>query len=250
MMADNRRILIGDLHGNHRGLRMLLDKVNYSDSDILIFLGDYNDYFPDIGCSTKVLIDDLLRLDAHFLIGNHDQFFIDWMKSNKRPESIWWQQGGKETLASYGASPFDRSAIPQEHKDFYYSLIPYYVDDYVVAAHGGIPFELMEKVSCGEQLSSHEIYDIIWDREMVFAWGSGIHNAFKRYFGDKYFVAGHTAYMGPYCNSNMPKWYMIDVGFRTNDLCALVISSAEKAEIITINPDWAELPKPDEIEGD
>ena len=57
-----RRILIGDLHGNYKGLYWLLKEIKYTVDDILIFIGDYNDHYPRIGCSTKTLVDGLLKI--------------------------------------------------------------------------------------------------------------------------------------------------------------------------------------------
>lgn len=234
-----RRIIIGDLHGNYVGLRSILEKTEYTKKDKLIFVGDYNDHFPDIGCSTKILINDLIKIEkenpnnTHFLLGNHDQWFIDWMSTQDIP-NIWWTQGGKETLDSYEREN-DTHLIPKEHVEFYNNLLPYYVDDKVVIAHGGIPFHLMEKVSQGDSLSSIDIERLIWDRDMVFAWGEGVFAEYKKHFGDRIFICGHTAYRGPYMNIKMP-WYMIDMDFRGNGLCALVIDEDNEPKFVVYEP--------------
>lgn len=233
-----RRILIGDLHGNFKGLHALLSKVDYAISDKLIFVGDYNDHFSGIGCSTKILIHALIRLrdanpdNVHFVLGNHDKWFLDWMDTRQAP-NIWYDQGGKETLNAYlSAGGYN---VPDSHVRFYKDLKPYYVDEKVVVAHGGIPEHLFEPIVKGDALGPQDADELLWDREMVFAWSDFWFNKYKKYFGDRIFVCGHTAHRGPYKNANMP-WYMIDTDFRGNGLCALVIDGDQTPVFVMYDP--------------
>ena len=241
-----RRILIGDLHGNYTGLKSLLKKVDYTTEDILICVGDYNDHFPDIGCSTKILVEALLDIQkesperTHFLLGNHDKWLLEFMQTGANPH-IWASQGGKQTLDAYARKGDVR--IPNTHIAFYESLIPYYLDDVLVAVHGGIPVygndNIMDKIVSSGPLSERDIDELIWERELVFSpWGQD-HDAFKHYFDERYLVAGHTAYKGPFQNPQYPKFLMIDTDFRGNGLCAAIISGPDpkSVELVMYNPE-------------
>ena len=57
----NRRIIIGDIHGNYKRVEKLLSSAQYlSSEDILIFVGDYNDHLELPGFSTRKTIELLL----------------------------------------------------------------------------------------------------------------------------------------------------------------------------------------------
>ena len=83
-----RYILIGDVHGNYKGVEKLLNAVSYKPStDILIFIGDYIDHQTLNDYSSKETIDLLLSLKSqsnaiYFLLGNHDLWLKEWL--NKR----------------------------------------------------------------------------------------------------------------------------------------------------------------------
>src|SRR5688572_5143116 len=102
--------VIGDIHGAFNALQQCLQRANFNyNTDHLICLGDVCDGWPD----TKRCIDELLRIkNLTYIIGNHDQWFMAWLKSNTI-EDLWIKQGGLATIASY------QDGIPPTHQKFF-----------------------------------------------------------------------------------------------------------------------------------
>lgn len=231
-----KKIIVGDLHGNYVGLSNLLDKVNYDETeDFLIFVGDYNDHFPNMRFDTNRLVEELLSLkygneNVHFVLGNHDKWFKDYLNHGKTPR-IWLTQGGEETIDSY-VMDIEHVVVPESHRKFYNDLVPYYIDEDLIVVHGGLPPNLFAKVARERTLSEEEVDLLLWDREVVFAWNETWFEEFRQAFGDRAMICGHTAYLGPFKNANMP-WYMIDVDFRGAGLCAAVLENGE-IQLITL----------------
>ncbi len=134
----SRLVAIGDIHGQAEKLDRLLEKISPTANDQLVFLGDYIDRGPD----SRGVIERLLLLQAEFphtifLRGNHDQMLLDALvevglrsaprlrdlspifkaESSGSDCRIFWGNGGRSTLRSYG---LDNVAvgIPQNHIDF------------------------------------------------------------------------------------------------------------------------------------
>jgi serine/threonine protein phosphatase 1 len=115
---------IGDIHGQHTMLLALLDKLSrlpLDAEDTLVFLGDY----VDRGENARAVVDTLLQWQVMypqtvFLRGNHEQLMLDardgqatslvGAESAVRAELtlMWLQNGGIETLLSYGVPDFRR----------------------------------------------------------------------------------------------------------------------------------------------
>lgn len=68
-----KNYVIGDVHGQKNALLKLLDKINYSDSDNLFFVGDLINRGPD---SLGVLRLAQQLSNAKFVLGNHDYYLI------------------------------------------------------------------------------------------------------------------------------------------------------------------------------
>jgi len=110
MKKYTKRFVIGDIHGNYRGLLQCIERSGFnSATDQLIVLGDVVDGYPD----TKECIDYLITIpNLILIIGNHCQWYIDWMKTGAQP-SIWVKQGGQATLRSVFHT------FNQSHLDFF-----------------------------------------------------------------------------------------------------------------------------------
>jgi serine/threonine protein phosphatase 1 len=132
---DQRYIVIGDVHGNWRSTEILLEKAHYQPGkDRLIFVGDYNDYLPYSNFSVRTTVHQLIKLHqcapehVFFVRGNHDLWFRDWLLHGGETSYFWRQQGGDQTLESYGISVAGSSelgpeSIPSTHKDFICDLV-------------------------------------------------------------------------------------------------------------------------------
>jgi len=146
-----RRLIVGDLHGNLKGLLDALQKANFHpDKDMLYAVGDYVDGHPD----TYELIEYLNALpNFKGVIGNHDKWFLDfaWTLNNcgqALAENIWYKQGGRNTIASYPGLKIQRQTmsgsfyegkIPDHHLKFMQDLELYIeLDDRrILIVHAG-----------------------------------------------------------------------------------------------------------------
>lgn len=128
---------VGDIHGLYDRLAELIDIIPINDDDLLIFLGDYIDRGPD----SKKVIDFLINLKKDrkekstvFLKGNHEIMFLDYI-DGKNIE-LFFYNGGVETIKSYTEN--GKFFVPDEHIEFYKSLLPLYETESYVFVHGGL----------------------------------------------------------------------------------------------------------------
>jgi serine/threonine protein phosphatase 1 len=137
-----RILAIGDIHGCHVALDVLLAKVSPMADDTLVVLGDVVDRGP----GTKQAIDRLLELDCVccvvFILGNHEEMLFDALAGVAGVLDPWLAVGGRETLGSYGGT-FD--SIPEEHTAFLKSGLNYWQTDADIFIHAnlepGVPLE-------------------------------------------------------------------------------------------------------------
>lgn len=120
-----RTLVIGDIHGGLRALIQVLDKVNLSKEDRLIFLGDYVDGWSESASTIEYLIQLDSKYDCIFIKGNHDKWCEDWLRT-KEANSIWLFHGGQSTVDSY--FNYNESEL-QNHLNFFESMLNYYIDD-------------------------------------------------------------------------------------------------------------------------
>ncbi len=84
VLSEIRRIIaIGDVHGCLFSLKKLIELIEPENDDQLVFLGD----FIDRGNHSKGVVDYLIELDSsyscHFLMGNHELMFLDYVEKIK-----------------------------------------------------------------------------------------------------------------------------------------------------------------------
>jgi len=165
-----KRYVIGDIHGRIKALRRVLQKCdfNYND-DKLIVLGD----IVDGGEDTYQVVEELLKINnVIFIKGNHDVWFEMHIK-NGWADEIWLQQGGANTLRSYGAVikesyyiteeslvDITNLNIPVTHQEFFNRGVLYYVEDNMLFVHAGINPKI-------PKLSSQSEFDLTWDRNLI-----------------------------------------------------------------------------------
>jgi len=194
-----RTLVCGDIHGRFKALRQVLklSKFNY-DKDRLIVLGDA----VDGGINTYKCVEELLKIkDLIYIIGNHDEFFMKYINSGWA-EEIWLQQGGCNTLNSYGAKTKegqhwdDKSEvdttnlkIPKTHKDFFNRGIYWYEQDNMMFVHGGFRPKLHPK--------NETKFNLIWDRDII-----------------------NTARLYQKTGKKIGKWDMIFIGHTTTQMFA------------------------------
>jgi serine/threonine protein phosphatase 1 len=173
-----RTFVIGDIHGNYKALKQILEHSNFDyDNDTLIQLGDVVDGWSE----TYECVEELLKIKHLISIkGNHDEWFNQYLIYGIHPDG--WRQGGYMTAKSYlkqigkedmiekklsggymcALNPYD---VPPSHHEFFRTQQVYHIDyQNRLFVHGGfnrhVPFE--------RQVSEHIYY---WDRDL---WGSAL----------------------------------------------------------------------------
>jgi serine/threonine protein phosphatase 1 len=168
---QNRRIVIGDIHGHYDGLMALLNEVAPDSGDQVYFLGDLIDRGP----KSAQVVQFVREKQYPCLLGNHEVMLMRAVyegEADRRILQFWIQAGGDATIASYGEAGILKSDI-----DWMASL-PTYLDlDDVWLVHAGVdPYMPLHQQN--EQ-------QFCWMREKFFS------SAFP-YFDDKLIVTGHT----------------------------------------------------------
>jgi serine/threonine protein phosphatase 1 len=134
-----RTLAIGDIHGCNTALVTLLEKVQPSVGDKIIFLGDYIDRGP----TSREVIETLLALTKTcspiFVRGNHEVMILEAV-SDPLKDNLWQSYGGLETLYSYGANYRSdwASIIPKEHWEFFEKTVKFAETDACIFVHAGL----------------------------------------------------------------------------------------------------------------
>lgn len=149
-----RRFVLGDIHGRVEALRYVLTTCNFDfKKDRIIILGD----IVDGGYNTYEVVEVLLRIKNKILIlGNHDKWFIDHIRSGWAGE-IWLHQGGNQTMESYAKQDYN---IPVTHQELFNQAKLYHVEDNMLFVHGGINPAI-------PKLESQSEHDLLWDRHLI-----------------------------------------------------------------------------------
>ncbi len=186
-------IAIGDIHGCAQSLDALLDRIEPSPDDHLLFVGDYIDRGPD----SKGVIDRLLDLredvPCTFLRGNHEAMMIEYLDTGAF--SLWRMNGGVSTLQSYMGNNSEIN-IPTAHAKFVRETKLYHETDDFFFVHAGLkPDRTIE-----ENLQNADEEVLLWERGHLEASGVA---------WEKPVVCGHTPQPDPI---DREKLILIDTG--------------------------------------
>lgn len=119
--AGERIYAIGDIHGRRDCLDELLARIEADDRrrpparTTLVFLGD----LIDRGGESRAVIEQASRLaearPCIFLMGNHEEVFIDAWEGDEGAARLFHRIGGRETLLSYGVTEaeYDSADFPR-----------------------------------------------------------------------------------------------------------------------------------------
>ena len=188
--------VIADIHGQYDMYRKMLEKIHFSDEDMLYVLGDVVDRGSH---PIKVILDLMQRPNVVCLAGNHEYMMLKCMKFlireiteesvmelQENPEQMealtdWLLNGAESTMAEFRALSVE---VRKQVSDYLMELDLY---EEVEAAgksyllvHAGLGDFDPEK-----PIWEYEIYDLVWKRP----------DYEKAYFKDKYVVTGHTPTM-------------------------------------------------------
>jgi serine/threonine protein phosphatase 1 len=163
-----KTFVIGDIHGAYRALLQCFERSGFNyENDRLIVLGDVCDGWPQV----KECIDELLKVkNLVYILGNHDQWALDWGRDGRR-ERIWLQQGGENTIRSYGGE-----MMLDAHVEFLAEAKLYFEENLRLFVHAGFD----PNVALEEQ--DPDIF--LWDRQLIM-------EAFKKKNRDPHGHFGH-----------------------------------------------------------
>ena len=125
-----RTIAFGDIHGDSRALKVLLDQINPQPCDHLIFLGDVIDRGLDTKGVIEMLIDLKKETKVSLIIGNHEEKCLEGFAKEPTELSAWLWMGGQSALDSY-----ENEIMPQEHLNFLASGVNYIESDKFIFVH-------------------------------------------------------------------------------------------------------------------
>lgn len=121
-----RTFAIGDIHGGLKALVQVLNQLEVTEKDTLIFMGDYVDGWSESAQVVQFLIELSTTINCIFIKGNHDVWCENWLKDSNDVNPSWFMHGGKETMESYQ----DFSELEKEaHLQFFENAKMYHLDD-------------------------------------------------------------------------------------------------------------------------
>ena len=143
--------IIGDIHGEIKQLKIIIDKINYDPAqDKLIFVGDYVDRGAD-SYQVYKYIKELDNGKNIFLRGNHEEMMIDAVLNENNSE-LWYHNGGRKTESSFPNNSELKAAA-----QFFDSLPYYHADQDYIFVHAGI--------KPSKSLEEQSRHDLVWIRQ-------------------------------------------------------------------------------------
>ena len=206
-----RTIAIGDIHGHTVALDAIIEAVQPTPDDLLIFLGDYVDRGPD----SKGVIDRLLEWQQRWrmvcLRGNHE-LMMERSRTDRSELKMWLSVGGTQTLASYlkPGQKANLDAVPEEHWTF---LTEGLFDFFETETHIFVHANLNPALPLEEQTEENLFWDFL-EGEVVHCSG-------------KIMVCGHTSDVQEGIRS-WPKTICLDSGiYKGGFLSAMDMATRE-----------------------
>jgi len=120
-----RTFAIGDIHGGLKALIQVLNQVEVTEKDTLIFMGDYVDGWSESAQVIDFLINLSEKINCNFIKGNHDVWCENWLKDQLDVNPTWFLHGGKETIDSYDFFTIDKK---KQHLTFFENMKMYHLD--------------------------------------------------------------------------------------------------------------------------
>ena len=126
---------ISNIHGNYTKFKEMLDKISFSENDIMYVLGDIVDYGDE---TMEVVCDLSVRMNVYPVKGEHDAMaykmlsgFDEMLKKGGTPNAdfiaemqTWSQNGGDKTLAAFRSLDAD---MKEGVLDYLADMAPYEV---------------------------------------------------------------------------------------------------------------------------
>jgi serine/threonine protein phosphatase 1 len=171
-----KTFVIGDIHGAWIALQQCFERSSFDrNHDRLISLGDACDGWPQV----YEVIEELLKVKhLVYILGNHDQWTLEWVETGNEPY-IWLSQGGQATIESY------KEGVPLHHVRFLSAAKTYHQEGNILFVHGGL--------DTGRKLADQETEVLLWDRSLAMeAFDRSMENPAARLTRYKEIYLGHT----------------------------------------------------------
>ena len=230
-------VAVGDIHGRLDLLNKLIVKIksffDSAGSKTLVFLGDVIDRGSDSAGVVEVIAKlksgspDFSRVIL--LKGNHEALMMDFLNDPAGRGKLWLDNGGNDTLKSYGVFPPDQISprhlsylatelsdkMPAHHKSILKSAQTYFTKGDYFLCHAGV-----DPVQALDQQSEATL---LWKRDMAF---------FDEKHLDKMIVHGHTPHEKPLIGKGHIN---IDTAaYLTGNLTALILTGKNRHIISTL----------------
>ena len=179
--SPRRVFAIGDIHGCAIELGALITKLNLTENDLVVFLGDYIDRGPNSKGVIDLILDLRERCDVVTLMGNHESMLIDFLdRPDTQGAGMFILNGGAATLLSYTEANEETFSFPQEHLDFFRSLRITYETETHFFVHAGVPNTPLKSINLN---SDESVMQLLWMRQPFLS---------SQYKWEKMVVHGHT----------------------------------------------------------
>ena len=198
-----RIFAIGDIHGCWYKFMSLWKKLNVTDKDLCIFLGDYIDRGNNVAETLEWLIEQSTKENFIFLAGNHELMLIDAFKYNyplldkifrgeknkltnrdveeHEAAALWIINGGDKTINALLKLHEKNESIVYEFSNFVKNLDL----SYTIEICGRTYFFCHAGVRPGILLEEQSALDLLWIRSEFFRKSGG-------YNGKDVIIVGHT----------------------------------------------------------
>ena len=155
--SGNSVWVVGDVHGYHSTLQNLITKIDLSDEDKLVSLGDMIDRGPDSASVLRMFRD---TNSFHAIRGNHEDMMLRCLSRGKNKYcKSWLKYGGVETLMSFDLTPEDKESLAGGWCDFLSNCPTEIVLDRHRLIHAGInPLKAHDEQTDNDRLWSRSIF--------------------------------------------------------------------------------------------
>lgn len=172
-----RVIALGDLHGCFDKLMSLWRKLEVTDNDLVIFLGDYIDRGAQVAETLRWILEQSKKENFIFLRGNHEHMLLDTFQ-RRMDKLTWLFNGGQATLRAL-------SKLKSEDKTFIERFITFLENlplSYSIEIGERTFFFVHAGVDSRTPLDEQSEYFLLWAREKFF----------DTYDGDAVIISGHS----------------------------------------------------------
>ena len=198
-----RILAIGDIHGCWNKFMTLWAKLNVTDKDLCIFLGDYIDRGNNIAETLEWLIEQSAKKNFIFLAGNHELMLVDAFKNDyslldkifrreknqltnrdvkdHEAATLWILNGGDKTINALLKLHEKNEFIVDEFSNFVKNLSL----SYTIEICGRTYFFCHAGVRPNVPLEEQSALDLLWIRSEFFRKSDG-------YNGKEIIIVGHT----------------------------------------------------------